>query len=636
LASFTVTPRSVVALAQQYGVPTQPIVANRMDATMRDPLGLVTAGNSIMRVAFANSGSSRVVDLVQSGTPLSVSVLSHVNQTPAVGRITGPKTVATALRAASSLTYSETNYGQYSPYLGAYGGWSVSACVGTAVVMASVTGYVGDQSSVSVVGFTPGSCTFDVVTTNSTYPVTATVTAANPNGLVAGVPTVTGQTLTSLTIGSTPPTKGSGSGYSVTYVIGATHTCGPATYVCTIGGLANGTKYPVTAIYHDSAGDTATASTSGMTLTNDPKKLLPGIPSVSGVTQTSLAVNSTPPSGGSGSGYYVSYLISSAVGCGPAVYACTIPGLTAATTYAITAVYRDSAGDMATASTSGTTQSLGQTAAICGTMRTPPAWYQLSSGSGTTAPAWTDMMSAIQANEEPAGVTTNNNVLYGYADGWPSSGVTPVKGAILMAQNTDCSVSIMWPTASQGEVGSDLIQQIVWVEPGAWRTNPTAAPYAPYIDTSNEQAGDFEGICYGGPLDGGNLSDEPSAASTFPSICQQPVGSGIVNGSVSVSVDGTVSTIGLTNGNMSYMHPRIEDVFVPNWRHTVLLILHPEASIQSLPIPMIGHEIFRLTGGTNDYWVDGVDWLTQNSNTSNPNVDLYGDATKFCLLLSCP
>ena len=69
--------------------------------------------------------------------------------------------------------------------------------------------------------------------------------------------------------------------------------------------------------------------------------LIPGAAGVTAATVTSLTFNSSPPSGGSGLGYYVTYSIS----CGNVAYSCTVGGLMAATRYVITPTYHDSVGD---------------------------------------------------------------------------------------------------------------------------------------------------------------------------------------------------------------------------------------------------------------------------------------------------
>ena len=186
-----------------------------------------------------------------------------------------------------------------------------------------------------------------------TIPFTAiTLGASTP--LSAGNPVVTGTSATQITLNSTPPANGSGTGYNVTYTTSA-GSCGPVAYACTISGLAPGTNYTITATYHDSAGNTAIGTTTGTTSLAGPNPLIAGTPNVSGATTSSLNLNSSAPSNGSGNGYNVTYVTNTGQTCGPVAYACTISGLASGRNYIITATYHDSAANTAITTITGTT-----------------------------------------------------------------------------------------------------------------------------------------------------------------------------------------------------------------------------------------------------------------------------------------
>jgi prepilin-type N-terminal cleavage/methylation domain-containing protein len=202
LDSFTVQPINATTLASQMGVTFAggTNVSYQLDSSLRDPLGLVTSGNRLMRVTYYKAPGMRTVDLIQGGTPLSVSVITHHNAAPQVGAVTGPGTIGEIVGSTSSETYTAPNIGQYAPYLGANGGWTVTACTGTGSAVPLVTGDSGNNAGVNVTGVTTGQCVFDVNIGTQSYPVTVTIGAVptpapgptatpTPSGSSGGVPT---------------------------------------------------------------------------------------------------------------------------------------------------------------------------------------------------------------------------------------------------------------------------------------------------------------------------------------------------------------------------------------------------------------------------------------------------------------
>jgi prepilin-type N-terminal cleavage/methylation domain-containing protein len=108
------------------------------------------------------------------------------------------------------------------------------------------------------------------------------------------------------------------------------------------------------------AGATTQNSPTTVSVTAGGVALSPGAASAGGATATTLALTSTPPTGGTGAGYAVSYLLGAAAQCSGVAFACTVGGLAPATTYTFTPVYSDGSGaTVAGAPFSGTTLAAG-------------------------------------------------------------------------------------------------------------------------------------------------------------------------------------------------------------------------------------------------------------------------------------
>jgi hypothetical protein len=175
LSTFTVSPILVSAQTAAFGLPAQNDVAIEMDSPARDPDGVVTAGNAIKEISLSASTTSRTIDIIQGGVPLSVGVIAHHNTAPAVGAVTGPAAISAPIGGLISETYSVTNINQYAPYLGANGGWSVTPCSGTGAATPVVSGTSGDDVTIGVSGLAVGTCSFNVAVGTQSFPVTVTV-----------------------------------------------------------------------------------------------------------------------------------------------------------------------------------------------------------------------------------------------------------------------------------------------------------------------------------------------------------------------------------------------------------------------------------------------------------------------------
>jgi hypothetical protein len=250
--------------------------------------------------ALAGVCSQSVKDVYGQNIAESIQVMGALAVSPTsmtLGLAGAGQVYPTAAGGSTTKTYD-----QYPIAL------SFSGCATVVSVAPGAASYPGSPGTTpsttpfTVTALAPGSCALTVADQYGEAGTIGINVAWPP--LVAGSPSVTSATLISLSVNSTPPNGGSGAGYNVTYVTNTGQTCGPVSYACTINGLNSSTPYTITATYHDSAGHTATASTTGTTLAPRPV-LNPGTPSYSNLTPTTVTLNSTPPTGGSGSGYDV-------------------------------------------------------------------------------------------------------------------------------------------------------------------------------------------------------------------------------------------------------------------------------------------------------------------------------------------
>jgi hypothetical protein len=197
----------------------------------------------------------------------------------------------------------------------------------------------------------------------------------------------------------------------------------------------------------------------------------------------------------------------------------------------------------------------------------------------------------------------NNNLQWAYADHFPASGGILPKGKILIAQNNDCSVTVVWADISLYEQASGVYFQMLWTFPGYPANGP---PYAPNIDSSNDRAGAYQTLCMG--TDG-----------TFPPECAAGQGGITQNPSM--------------KGELSFIHPgpgaggatEYEQIGdwpgSPSFRNVEMFRLVPSSSLTKLPTPEVGHEVYDLTGGglngTFDYWQDGAAWYGAGGSSAS-------------------
>lgn len=206
-----------------------------------------------------------------------------------------------------------------------------------------------------------GICTVDVTDTNNDAPQLVTINGTWP-ALSPGSPNAIANGPTSIALNSSPPSGGSGSGYYVTYtIIGGPSNPGlcSGSYACTSTPLLSGSTYTYSTMYYDGAGNSVAGPS--VSATTPWPGFNPGAPGCNGDSATTITCDSSPPSGGTGTGFYVVYYITGGpdhggATCGAAVYACQYTGLTASSTYGITAEYYDSAGHNASAPASASTQ----------------------------------------------------------------------------------------------------------------------------------------------------------------------------------------------------------------------------------------------------------------------------------------
>jgi prepilin-type N-terminal cleavage/methylation domain-containing protein len=231
----------------------------------------------------------------------------------------------------------------------------------------------------------------------------------------------------------------------------------------------------------------------------------------------------------------------------------------------------------------------------CAYVRPTPTFITYPS----TAPSFQSMLAAIAADDAAViggGVKPNNNLQYGYADHWPSSDGTEDKGAIMIAQNTDCSISIMWPTSSQyiqGETATYF--QFVWITPG-YGVHGSGPPYAPYIDTTNTEPNSYQSLCYD---------------YVYAGTCGYGTGPPNNPGGFGITQNGIPGT------EVSFIHPTTHYQQVGSWGQTAIYIIHPSPKLTYLPTPEVGHEVIYQVGGVYNYWQDGAFWAGAGGSSSS-------------------
>lgn len=330
-----------------------------------------THSRILFNISAINPGSCQinVASHDQSPIPIPVDVAGPLTVSPATFGMSVGGSV-NGFPASQTITHSKTN----DPFALSY--YNYSGCAGMLGAPATGTGSAGGaQNSTATVnetfvpsaypaGTAPQTCTF---TMNDQYGEYDSVGITIYSALAAGSPNGTQTGQTTATLNSSAPSGGYGSGYAVTYYYaGGAFACGPVVYACNLSGLNPGTTYTLYATYVDGVSDQVNSAGNFTFTTASAPPFVAGTPSFVTATQTSITVTSTAPSGGTGTGYSVSYVTNTGQTCGPAVYSCTINGLVANTSYTITATYGDNGGHSATATTAGLTSAPPSTPLVAG------------------------------------------------------------------------------------------------------------------------------------------------------------------------------------------------------------------------------------------------------------------------------
>jgi hypothetical protein len=485
LTSFTSTAIDAATLSTNLGLPAQEDVSTEMDSPARDPNGIVVASNTVRQISFALGTGARTVNLLQGARPLSVSVIEHENQSPALGQLTGPTSVNLQLgvNPSTTATYTQTNYGQYLPYLGSNGGWTDTTCVGSGGATVVLSGYSGDTATYTITASRMGLCSFDVGASNAQFPVTVNVGAA---------PT------------PPPPTPSPTPVPTPTAIVTATPTSAP-------------TPTPP-----------------------DPSPL-PPLPS------PTAKVNLC-------SGNYGT------------------PSFTEPATYdspTIASLYAE-VSQPGFAGANGGTNSPG------GNARTP-----------------------------------NGNTVYGFFDHFPSEPNQPEKGAILISENTDCSVTFMMASISQdnnnnGMGSGEQVYAAVWQMPSPFYS----------VDTSSYGGGmEDQILCYE------ELGNEPDGV-----LLSLGVNTGNFPGAqaaCNLTENGNAADDPIAHTSLAFTNPYEDRVLVATPKGTYAntyvarWVLNPDDRLTILPIPLVGHYLKNSSGQTYDYWEEGAAWYGTGLSSSS-------------------
>jgi prepilin-type N-terminal cleavage/methylation domain-containing protein len=651
IKSFTATPTSIdhLGLVTQlaYTPATREIEMRDTTNALDDPFSRVVAGNRVVIVDFGNSFSNREVHLLQGGAPFSTATLVGAYIPPNIGVLTAvpnPVDFNSTTAPVQTVIATETNYSKYTVNMtGPY--WSATQCVDVlnpAQVDAATnlpTSGGADTQDVTVTPLIGGQCKFTISTLDQSVVVTVNVSPQwTYNLVVTPLPKpylLIGQNETFVaTALLQPPPAGQSYGGTppASIPVGITATTGTCTDT-PAGYQASGTTFTITTGTINEActltvsAQAPTGNPGGVVLNNNqllivnvydaPLYTLTAsipVPQVINIGETSTIIASTqlanPLTAPPGSPATVPF--TQAI----AAYDAGVCKLADATTNVFTYIGVADGTCQVTftaplATPTSVTQNIGVGGSACppgqvgyGThcepanpcliIRPVPTFYQLGitgNPPGTNAPAYLDVMSAIAADDATTtpGVVPNNNILYGYADDWPSTGQVPVKGDIVIAQNTDCSLSITWSSISQQTPGFtwDMV----------WPFDPThASNTVPTI-----------------------LCNEISDGGSFGPICGQ----------------NPDKISGIANAN--YIHPQVTEDAPIVWPYgsniTTIFRIFPDPTLTELPIPIVGHLVSGLTSGVNLYYPEGTNFhATDIAGTTPPDPN----STRMCLVLTCP
>ena len=329
------------------------------------------------------------IDGLTNGTSYTVSVVA----TNDAGNSASSSTAA----AAPFTNPNAPTLGTLTPANGSIAvAWSAPGFNGGS----SITGYTAsatDGTNTFTCTTTTLGCTIDGLTNGTSY--TVSVVATNDAGNSASSSTAAAAPFTNPnapTLGTLTPANGSiavawsapgfNGGSSITgYTASATDgtntfTCTTTTLGCTIDGLTNGTSYTVSVVATNDAGNSASSSTAAAApFTN------PNAPTLGTLTPAngSIAVAWSAP-GFNGGSSITGYTASATDGtntftCTTTTLGCTIDGLTNGTSYTVSVVATNDAGNSASSSTAAAAPFTNPNAPTLGT---------LTPANGSIAVAW--------------------------------------------------------------------------------------------------------------------------------------------------------------------------------------------------------------------------------------------------------
>lgn len=171
VTDFKVIPTSATTWAALNSFSGVVSKENRLLGNSVDPNGRVVGGNRTMNVSIASGPQVREAILLSRDAVFSEDVVNFQIKTPNVSTSLSCSdplcsfTFASSASASHSSQFTDLNFGQYVPYLGATTPWAATACTnafGVTVATVGVGTGSGDAYSVSVTPKIYGTCTFTV------------------------------------------------------------------------------------------------------------------------------------------------------------------------------------------------------------------------------------------------------------------------------------------------------------------------------------------------------------------------------------------------------------------------------------------------------------------------------------------
>ena len=171
VTDFKVTPTSATTWAALNSFSGVVSKENRLLGNSADPNGRVVGGNRTVNVSLSSGPQVREAILLSRDAVFSEDVVNFQIKTPNVATLlscSDPScsfTFASAADAPHASQFTDLNFGQYVPYLGATTPWASTACTNAFGVTVATVGAgtgSGDAYSVSVTPKIFGTCTFTV------------------------------------------------------------------------------------------------------------------------------------------------------------------------------------------------------------------------------------------------------------------------------------------------------------------------------------------------------------------------------------------------------------------------------------------------------------------------------------------